>query len=219
MKLKNYKNIRYNLVNSEFVKIKFYLGVNKLFFLFFNNNYILGFRNRFSVFEMLYIKVFLKKSLKLIYKYHINHKKILFVGFKDINKWTKFKLLFLKSKHFIVSNVWIRGFLVNRSEISATFKKILKKNYKKHYFFEMFFVDKTPDLAVFLANSSFKTPYKEINDYKVPFIILSNNYSTNFCFNYKVFGNITSHKSQIFLYLLLKSVLTFSKIDVNKKRI
>lgn len=219
MKLKNYKNFRYNLINSEFIKIKFYLGVTKLFFLFFNNRYILGFRNRYSVFEMLYIKAFLKKSLKLIYKYHINHKKILFIGFKDVNKWTKFKLLFLKSKHFIVSNFWIRGFLMNRSAIFATSKKIFKKKYKKHYFLEMCFVDKTPDIAVFLSNSSFKIPYQEIKNYKIPFVLLSNNYSKNVCLNYKVFGNFVSYKSQIFLYLLLKSILTFSKIDVKKKRI
>lgn len=216
MKLSNYKNSSYNLINFEFIKVKFYLGVNKLFFLFSNSKYISGFRNKFSIFEMVYIKVFLKKALKLIYNYHVNNKKILFVGFNDINKWTKFKYLFLKSKHFTMSNFWVYGFLINKIGMDNFLKKNFKKLKNKQTYLELFSIKKTPDLIVFLTNNNFKIPYKEIDSYKIPSVIFSNNYTVTSFIAYKAFGNFTSKKSQIFVYLLLKSILTFSKTNDKK---
>ena len=217
MKLRKLKNIKYNLLNSELINIKFYLGINKFFVLFFNNKYMRGFRNQFSIFEIIYIKSFLKKNLKLIYKFHINNQKILFIGFKDVNKWTKFKVLFFKSKHYIISNFWLNGFLINRSEISKFFFKKLKKNSIKD-FNEIFFTKKTPDLIVSVSNSSFETPYQEIFKIKIPSIFFLKNVSEKNCFNYQLLGNLTSNKSKIFIYLLLKSVLTLSLKNVVKKK-
>jgi ribosomal protein S2 len=218
MKLRKLKNIKYNLLNYELIKIKFYLGVNKIFFYFFNSKYILGFRNQFSVFEMIYIKSSLKKKLKLIYTYHIENKKILFIGFSDLNCWTKFKLIIFKSKHFVTSNFWINGFLNNKAEALKGLQKKIKK-FPTRVYNELFCLKTTPDLVVFLTNNSFKIPFQEINNLQIPSILLLNNFSKKYCLNYKVFGNFTSYKSQIFLYLLLKSLLTFKKNDVETEKV
>jgi ribosomal protein S2 len=216
MKLQKLKNIKYNLLNSELIKIQFYFGVNKIFFFFFNSKYIKGFRNQYSIFEMFYIKSFLKKNLKLIYKYHVNNKKILFIGFKDLNKWTKFRMLFLKAKHYVISNIWLNGLLINSSEIQHFFLKKLKKKGIKQAF-DLSYMDNSSDLIVFMTNNSFKMPLEEIDNLKVPSIFFLTNFSKKNCLAYyTMFGNFTSQKSKIFIYLLLKSVLTFSKIVIKK---
>ena len=79
MKIKKTKN--YNLVNSSLLNHRSYLGLQKLSFYYLNSSYIVGFRNKFSIFNLKQIKNFIKKSLIIIYRYHYYNKKILFIGF------------------------------------------------------------------------------------------------------------------------------------------
>jgi len=64
MKLKN-KTKQYNILNLKLINYRVFLGLNKIFFFFFDTKYIKGFRNNFSIFELLYTKSFLKKALKI----------------------------------------------------------------------------------------------------------------------------------------------------------
>ena len=144
------------------------------------------------------------------------NKKILFIGFKDLNKWTNFKMLFFKAKHYAISNIWLNGFLMNSSEILYFFLKRFKSKTVKQAF-DFNYMDNSFDLIVFMTNNSFEIPLKEIDNLKVPSIFFLTNYSKSNCLSYyTMFGNFTSSKSNIFIYLLFKSVLTFSKLTIKK---
>ena len=82
MKIKKIKN--YNLINSNLFYSRNYLGLKKLSFYYLNSSYIMGFRNKFSLFNLKYTKNFIKIILLLIYKFHYYNKKILFIGFPNI---------------------------------------------------------------------------------------------------------------------------------------
>jgi ribosomal protein S2 len=65
-----------------------------------------------------------KKALKIIYSYHINDKKILFVG-NSININKEIVKLLRNTRHiFIPKSAWIAGIITN---INPSFKFLLKK--------------------------------------------------------------------------------------------
>jgi ribosomal protein S2 len=211
MKLKN-KTKQYNILNLKLINYRVFLGLNKIFFFFFDTKYIKGFRNNFSIFELLYTKSFLKKALKIIYKFHKKKKKIFFVGFNDINMLTNYKLLFYKTKHSFVSDFWINNLLTNRAQVLYHFKRRLIKKNKINFktATELFNILKTPDIVVMLNNNIIGLN-KEIEQSKLPLVLLLNNSNKINRLGYKVLGNFEALKSKIFVYLLLKSVLSFSK--------
>ncbi len=96
MKIKKIKN--YNLINFYLLDSRNYLGLQKLSFYYLNSSYVLGFRNKFSLFNLKHTKNFIKKILLVIYKFHYNNKKILFIGFPNVLN-NKFNLLFNKTNH------------------------------------------------------------------------------------------------------------------------
>lgn len=81
MKLKLQVSKFHNSLDQKLLKLKIYKGLKKIAFFFFNAKYIKGFRNNFSIFELLYTKLHLKKSLKILYKSKKKKKKILLFGF------------------------------------------------------------------------------------------------------------------------------------------
>jgi hypothetical protein len=68
----------------------------------------------------------------------------------------------------------------------------------------------TPDIVVML-NNKFPGLDKEMAQSKLPLVSLLNNSNKVNRLGYKVLGNFEALKSKIFVYLLLKSVLSFSK--------
>jgi ribosomal protein S2 len=211
MKLKK-KTTQYNILNLKLINYRIFLGLNKIFFFFFDTKYIKGFRNNFSIFELLYTKSFLKKALKIIYKYHKKKKKIFFVGFNDIYTLTNYKLLFYKTKHSFISNFWVNNLLTNRVQVLYHFKRrlIKKKIINFKVATELFNILTTPDIVVML-NNKFPGLDKEMAQSKLPLVSLLNNSNKVNRLGYKVLGNFEALKSKIFVYLLLKSVLSFSK--------
>jgi len=75
---------------------------------------------------------------------------------------------------------------------------------------ELFNILKTPDIVVMLNNKIIGLN-KEIEQSKLPLVLLLNNSNKINRLGYKVLGNFEALKSKIFVYLLLKSVLSFSK--------
>ncbi len=51
MKIKKIKN--YNLINFYLLDSRNYLGLQKLSFYYLNSSYVLGFRNKFSLFNII----------------------------------------------------------------------------------------------------------------------------------------------------------------------
>jgi len=92
MKLK--KNIfeKYNFSHTNIINIKSYLSFLKQS----NKLKLLNFESSFQSLKT--IELNLKKVLKIIFEFHKLNKKIVFVGFPDINSY-KFSLLFNKFNH------------------------------------------------------------------------------------------------------------------------
>jgi hypothetical protein len=212
MKLNNKNIIKYNAVNVQLIDRRIFLGLSKIFFFFFDAKYIKGFRNNFSIFELLYTKSLIKKSLKIIYKHHKNKNKIFFIGFNDVNALTDYKYLFYSTSHSMLSKFWVHNLLFNRAQVLFHLKQRLVNKYKINIKFasELFNVTQTPDLIVIL-NNKFLGLNKEVLKTKLPLVsFLSNTQKVN-RLGYKVLGNFDTLKSEVFVYLLLKSVLSLSK--------
>lgn len=220
MKLYNKIKKNYNLLNLELITFRAYLGLNKIYVFYLNCKYIKGFRNNFSVFELLYTKIHLKKVLKIIYKYNISKKKIFFIGFDDNNGFTNYKTLFLKTKHFFISDFWVHNLLLNKALVLDHFKKTLssKKKINSNMIDELFNILETPDLIISVNNNNFEL-YKEIIKLKLPLISLFNNSSKVRFLGYKIYGNFESVKAKIFIYLLFKALLSFSNINEKTKKL
>lgn len=203
MKLKKKK--KYNLININVLNTRVYLGLKKLSIFYLNSRYIQGFRNKFCIFELIQINIFLKKSLKIIYKNHISGKKILFIGF-PINKFINYKFLFTQMGHyFIPQSSSKNNLLFNKNRINYCFKT---------YFMLINFLKQgiTPDLIVLYNQQEEIFVFKEIIKLQIPTILFFNTSDVSNQTIYKIPGNFQNSRSKTFIYLLLKCILTLSKI-------
>ena len=134
------------------------------------------------------IKIHLNKISNIIYKYHVNHRKILFLGFPN-----NFIKTIKNTKHILIpESLWFNGMLSNRvnkkNNLSLnTFKKLLKNLKKK--------VD-----LIIIANFSEKTVAIE-KSYIARIPIITMNKKLNILHNkttYKSIGsyNIISNKME-----------------------
>ena len=204
MKIKKIKN--YNLINSNLFYSRNYLGLKKLSFYYLNSSYIMGFRNKFSLFNLKYTKNFIKIILLLIYKFHYYNKKILFIGFPNILN-NNFNLLFNKTNHyFIQQESWIYNFFVNYKKI-----KFLKKNLSNKELKTIINISAIPDLIVLYDQTKETKIVKEIFSTKIPFISFMNSSTNSNLLEYKVLGGFHHLKTKKFIYLLLRSILTLPK--------
>lgn len=156
MKLK--KKSFYNLFNTRLIKVQSYKGLRKAAFFFLNAKYISGFRNLYTIFELNYTKLFIKKSLKIFFRFLKLKKAICFVGFnKNFNKTFLSENFFFEPSLSTLKNNYIRPDLVlfNTS--------YLKANYLNK-------MDTTvPTIAFFSNNSEQKMfSYKILGNFKSP---------------------------------------------------
>lgn len=206
MKIKKIKN--FSLLNFNLLKYRNYIGLKKLSFYYLNSSYIVGFRNGFSLYNLKQTKNFLKKTLLIIYKFHYNNKKILFVGFPNfLDK--NFNVLFNKTNHYFTSyDNWIYNFFVNYKKI-LFFKK--KMSYNKLNSFVYKNTNKIPDLIVVYNQTKETKIIKEILSTKIPLISFMNSSINSSLFEYKILGGFHHLRTKNFIYFLLKSILTLSK--------
>ena len=77
------------------------------------------------------IELHLKRALQVVYRYHMNHKKILFIGIPQ-NFQKKFSKILKNTKHAAIpQSIWINGILSNRHAISRSLYSKRRKNIKK----------------------------------------------------------------------------------------
>lgn len=135
MKLKKLSNLKYKLIKLELIKFKFMkTDIQQL-----------------------------KKALLVIFQYHVNNKKILFLG---ENSHKKTKHLFLPEFY------WIKGLLTNKVTLFKYIKKrvnLFRPNKVKNYFL----LKKKPDLIVLLNIKLQPLVEMEANKLKIPVIVLS----------------------------------------------
>ena len=140
-----------------------------------------------------------KNSLTLIYKYHIENKKILFLGLPDF-KQTKLLTVIKLSKHYFIPNtLWLNGLLINKRSVLNYIKS---KNLV--YFLN---INTKPDLIVLFNPKNPKNILSEAKKLNIPVVLFGDILKEKGDYN-----SINSNKSNYFLnfyqfllYLILKT--------------
>jgi ribosomal protein S2 len=157
------------------------------------------------------ITIRLKKALNIIYQYHIQNKKILFVG--TSNEFNKnFKKILKNTKHILLpKSIWMNGILTNtNSSYKYLFKNQNVINNKFHKTITQ--LNKKINLIVILDSYYKNNILNEGYLANIPIIFLGNDLNTtnNFKSVYNVPGNFNFLKKKIrvhFLYIILISLL------------
>jgi ribosomal protein S2 len=153
----------------------------------------------------------LKKALHIIYKYHINNKKILFVGtFSKFNK--NFKNLFKKTKHILLpKSVWMNGILTNTN---SCYKYLIKNQNSISNKFHKTITQLNQQInLIVILDSYYKTNI--LNEgylANIPIVFLGDDFNniSNFKAAYNVPGNFNFLKKKLrvnFVYILLMALL------------
>lgn len=164
----------------------------------------------------------LKKALHIIYKYHINNKRILFVG-TPLHTHQKLKQLVKNTKHVIIpESIWMNGIITNPS----TCFQYLSENQStenKRVSEILFYLKKRSDLIVVLNQISNLAALKEGYNARIPIISLSSDLNIlNVVPTYKVPGNFSFNKKKTrdnFFYSILKATLKKTKKDMFAKQV
>jgi ribosomal protein S2 len=167
----------------------------------------------------------IKKAIFLIYKYHINNKRILFVG-TPVNFNKKLKISLKNTKHvFIPESIWVNGILTNKE---SCFKNLTKnRNSNENRILEILLpLRKKSDLIVILDSSSNQNVLNEAYATEIPTITLNHNLDiTDERSEYKIPGNFVFTKKKIrdnFFFSILNT--TFEKANrvknyINKNKV
>ena len=184
MKIKNIKTANLKLTKLKLIKSKSYRNIK--------NNII----------DLNQIELYLKKSLNIIYRYHVNNKTIVFVGIPDYIK-KMFKPVLKKSRHvYLNENIWLNGLITNKVFI----QKYIKKN--RIYIPQ---IRKKPDLIVILDEKKEEKALKEANCLKIPVISINSNFLKNSITLYKVPGNFSFYDKKINNIFLLMIISILKK--------
>lgn len=151
----------------------------------------------------------LKKVLKIIYLYHINNKKILFIG-NPLNINKELISILKNTKHtFIPKSAWVAGSITTNNLTS--FKFVLNKdvNYKISQRLQK--LKKKNDLVIILDERSDLIALEESYLNNIPIVSLNSSLNPfNFKPSYKIPGNFIFLKNKLknnFFYSLLLSTL------------
>lgn len=151
----------------------------------------------------------LKKSIHIIYKYHVFKKRILFLG-TPLQIIPQFKKVLINTKHFVIpESAWMNGIITNK----ILFFKHLSKNKKitNNKISEFIFQFKKNIDLIVLFNNSLKNALNEGYLAKIPIISLNTNLNIqNLKINYKIPGDFKFSNKKLldnFFYSILVTVL------------
>lgn len=191
MKIQKYKIKKYTLLKLHLIKYQSY-KVNL---------------KSIKPFKLInYLELSLKRVLNLIYLYHSNQKRILFVGF-PYNK--KLHVLNSLQHVFVSKKCWINGLFCNKNARvqhalnQATSTKILNP-----------FGLTDPDLVVvFNASETEKSILEELSGIGCPILVIGNQTSINISnIIYTVPGFFLKKNLKQLCFFLILSILKFKKI-------
>lgn len=195
MKIKNINKLKYKLIKLEIIKSKII------------SNYLNKFQFETSLTQF---EIYLKKAFLIIFQYHINNKKILFIGIpKEIS--TNYIKSLKKTNHIILpESYWIKGLLTNKLTIFKSIKnslEIIKQN-KLDKIKSYFLLKHKPNLIVIFNTNSPEPIVMETVKLKIPVIIFNPKILTNSTTLYQIKGNYKYiKKKQNFLIYLIESIL------------
>jgi ribosomal protein S2 len=160
----------------------------------------------------------LKQSLQIIYKYHTNNKRILFIGFSNtINN--KFKYILKNTNHILLPNfIWPNGVLTNKN---SCLEYILKNQTSINHQLSktLFKFHKKVDLIVLLDSFSEENILNESYTSKIPTISLNDSLNIfDLRTSYKILCNLNFSRKNFknnFFYSILNSL--FKKAKLVKK--
>ena len=141
-----------------------------------------------NIIELQQLEIYIKKSLKIIYKYHCNNKKIIFVGV-PVYIQKKFKTILAKTKHiFIMKNIWVDGMLTNKYNLKRRLKTSLGNTKKiKMQMNKVLTLKQRPHLVVLLQEDTTNINIiREAYKLKIPIIQINSNFFKNQIISYKV---------------------------------
>jgi ribosomal protein S2 len=209
MKIRKIKKFQYTLLKLNLIKSQVYKKkIQKN-----DHDDVLNLKTEF-------IELHLKRALQVIYKYHMSHKKILFIGIPQ-NFQKKFSKILKTTKHVAISqSIWINGILSNR--YSKRRKNIKKKNWLQNkiiYF--LISVIKQPDLIVIFNQNLEKNALNETYKLKLPIVTLDNNLYFNTKPSYKVPGNFQElyKKTQHAIFLILASIFKKTPLEIDRTEV
>lgn len=162
----------------------------------------------------------LKKALHIIYKYHLNSKKILFVG-GELKTSNKIKWLLKNTKHALIPKIaWMNGILTNPS---SSFKYLNKKTKNNKLSEILFQVKKKSDLIVVLGSSPNINALEEGYSVKIPTIFLNSDLNIlDYKTSYKIPGTFkfTDKKirSNLFYLILAATLQKANKFKFSKNK-
>lgn len=204
MKLKNQINKNYKFFKLKLIKSKIY-----------KKNHAL------KNIELEDIEFRLKKALCLIYLFHINNKKILFIG-NPMHIYNEIKKLLKNTKHiFIPLNLWLAGTTTNQKSYfkSLINQKIKENQIAKKTMTQLKQIKEKSDLVVIMDETFNNQAIEENYNSRLPIIVFNSNLNPfDEKSRYKIPGNFISSKNKLknnFFYSILYS--TLKKSNATKK--
>lgn len=204
------RNLNYKLIKLEYLESK----------LFQKNTQTFNIENNLDQFEL-----HLKKALSVIFQYHLNNKKIYFVGIPT-KVQMKYSKTLKKTKHlFLPKFYWVKGLLTNTITVFKYLKKkidnVNRSGVETERFKKYFSVKEKPDLIVIFITDLDHNITEEASGLKIPVIALQLDAYYNDKILYKIPGNfqITKRKNTNFFFSLLYTILrNKNNLNVKKKK-
>lgn len=216
MKITQYKKTKSQLILSNLIVAKTYLGYSKSMWDPTIFPYLLGVRDQFCIFDLDQTNSMIKKSVKLISKVHYSNGKILFVGFPETEENKLIKLCTLKNHSYISDQSWVNGILTNGHDLFF-YKKTFLSNFKsknekeKRFFYEKFGgilnLNKKPDLLVIYNHSKSLAALNEAIKMNIPVISFINSGNNPEKVDYPITGNFISKNGGKIYSNLIKHLL------------
>jgi len=198
IKTQKYKLFKYNLLKLQIYSDK----------MFVHNS------NDFSILILEQIEAYIKQALKIIFEYHINQFRILFLGFPVVSKLKQMKLVHFTNHNFISEKSWIRGIFRNRFSVLTYLKLMQSHNFSKNIK-QLLTIKAKPHLVVIFNQSLEINSINEFYKAGIPILAFNCNLLRNNQITYKIPGNFNFRKKnmRITYFFLFYSLLKISPLS------
>jgi len=216
MKIARYTKPKSQLILSNLIVAKVYLGYSKSMWDPTIFPFLFGIRNQFCTFDLDQTTHMIKKSVKLISKIHHLNGKILFVGLPEVGQNKLIKSFVFKNHSYISDQSWVNGVLTNGHGLFVYKKTFLnhfrsKNEKEKRFFYEKFGgilnLNTKPDLLVVYNHSRSLDALHEATKMNIPVISFINSGNNPEKVDYPVTGNFMSKPGGKIYSNLIKHLL------------
>ena len=166
--------------------------------------FLSGFRNNFCILNPNSTLLYLRRSIKILFKAHLSNKKILFIG-APIGLEKEFSMLCSKNNHYFMEKAPYGFFTNYKNKIYPGFSKSLQINQRPH--------------LIFLFNPSLDTlVFAEIRALDIPVISFVSSEDDYSLIDYPIPANIRSQKGGLFIYNLFYHLFSIKNVKYYKKK-